>query len=89
VNITNWKRISKGVKEDRFKAIFRIPCKGIVQFFSQARINRIKIEKERIIWPKPNFYEKQVLFHMTVNFGKNMILRRVTFYLWPLTRCFK
>jgi len=58
VNITNWKRISKGVKEDRFKAIFRIPCKGIVQFFSQARINRIKIEKERIIWPKPNFYEK-------------------------------
>src|SRR6056297_274188 len=58
VNITNWSRISKGVKEDRFKAVFRIPNKGIVQFFSQARINRIKLEKNRLVWPKPNFYEK-------------------------------
>jgi len=63
VNITNWKRISKGVKEDRFKAIFRIPCKGIVQFFSQARINRIKIEKERIIWPNQIFMKNSFISH--------------------------
>lgn len=58
INITNWKRISKGVKEDRFKALFRIPVKGIVQFFSQARISRIRVTKESMEWPTPNFFEK-------------------------------
>lgn len=58
VNITNWQRISKGVKEDRFKALFRIPVKGVVQFFSSARIARIKLENGKLKWPKPNFYEK-------------------------------
>lgn len=71
VNITNWKRISKGVKEDRFKAIFRIPVKGVVQFFSQARINKIKIEKDRLSWPKPNFYEKTGFISHTCQFWKN------------------
>lgn len=71
VNITNWKRISKGVKEDRFKAIFRIPVKGMVQFFSQARINRIKIEGDKLIWPKPNFYEKTGFISHDCQFWKS------------------
>jgi len=71
INITNWKRISKGVKEDRFKALFRIPVKGVVQFFSQARINRIRIEKDRLIWPKPNFYEKTGFISHDCQFWKN------------------
>lgn len=70
VNITNWKRISKGVKEDRFKGLFRIPVKGIVQFYSQARINKIKIEKDSISWPTPNFYEKTGFLHHECQFWK-------------------
>lgn len=57
VNITNWQRISKGVKEDRFKGILRIPVKGFIQFFSKKRISQIKIKNGLLQWPKPNFYE--------------------------------
>ena len=81
VNITNWKRISKGVKEDRFKAIFRIPVKGIVQFFSQARINKIKLEGERLIWPKPNFYEKIGFISHGCDFWKSYDEKKSDFLL--------
>lgn len=81
VNITNWKRISKGVKEDRFKAIFRIPAKGFVQFFSHARINRIKIEKDRLIWPKPNFYEHTGYITHTCEFWKDYDVQKSNFLM--------
>lgn len=57
VNITNWRKISKGVKEDRFKAAWRLPVKGIVKFMSQKRITKIEMNKDKLQFPKPNFYE--------------------------------
>lgn len=81
VNITNWRRISKGVKEDRFKALFRIPVKGVIQFFSQARINRIKIEGDRLVWPKPNFYENSGFISHECQFWKNYDEKKSDFLL--------
>lgn len=81
VNITNWQRISKGVKEDRFKALFRIPVKGIVQFYSQARIARIKIEKNRLVWPKPNFYENTGYLAHECQFWKDYDSKKSEFLL--------
>lgn len=71
VNITSWQRISKGVKEDRFKALFRIPVKGVVQFFSSARIARIKLENGKLFWPKPNFYENTGYISHNCQFWKD------------------
>lgn len=81
VNITNWSRISKGVKEDRFKALFRIPAKGVVQFFSHARINNIKLEKNRLVWPTPNFYEKMGFINRECDFWKEYDNKKSEFLL--------
>lgn len=81
VNITNWKRISKGVKEDRFKALFRIPVKGMVQFYSQARINKIHIDRDSITWPTPNFYENTGWIDNDCNFWKEYDAKKSDFLL--------
>jgi len=58
VNITNWRKISQGVKEDRFAGLFRIQTKGILEFYSRKRIAKIKINKDYITFGKCNFYDK-------------------------------
>lgn len=58
VNITNWRKISQGVKEDRFAAIIRIPVKGYVEFYSKSRVAKIEIDKNKVKFPKPNFTER-------------------------------
>jgi len=58
VNVTNLRKINKGVREDRVLALFRIPTKGIVQFYSKKKINQINFKENSLKYPKANFYEK-------------------------------
>jgi len=58
VNITNWRKISQGVKEDRFKVLIQLPQKGFIKFYSPKRIQNIQIKKNSLKWPSPNFYEQ-------------------------------
>lgn len=81
VNITNWQRISKGVKEDRFKAIIKIPVKGFIQFFSKKRISQIQIKNGLLQWPKPNFYENAGFIHHDCDFWKSYATVKSEFLL--------
>lgn len=81
INITNWQKISKGVKEDRFKALFRIPVKGVIQFFSGKKIKGIKLEGGHLIWPKPNFYEKTGKIDKDCQFWKEYDNKKSEFLL--------
>lgn len=58
VCITNWRKISKGVKEDRFKCMFRIPVRGRIEFYSMSKISRIKFLPDKLIFPRPDFSEE-------------------------------
>ncbi len=70
VNITNWRKISGGVKEDRFKCLFRIPSKGFVQFYSQKKISQIETNKTSVDFPKPNFYDRTGYIEKSCKFWK-------------------
>lgn len=58
VNVTNFKKINRGVKEDRVILLLRIPRRGIVEVYSKKRIRKIKLFLDNIQWGYPNFIEQ-------------------------------
>lgn len=58
VHVTNFRRVSKGVKEDRIIFLIKIDKKGIINGYSKSRIRQIKFFDHFIKWPTPNFTER-------------------------------
>lgn len=58
VNVTNLRKINKGIREERLFALIRVPEKGNLSFYSKKKISQIEITPGNISYPKPNFYDK-------------------------------
>lgn len=57
VNVTNLRKINKGIREDRLFAIIRVPQKGSLTFYSKKKISKIEFRPGSITYPKANFYD--------------------------------
>lgn len=79
VNVTNLRKINKGVREDRVMASVKIPTKGIIQFFSKKRMMQIKITDNDIKYPKANYYEKTGWINKECQFWKEYSLTKAQF----------
>jgi hypothetical protein len=58
VNATNFRKVNKGVKEDRIIGLIRIIRKGVIEFYSKKRIRKIKIMEQNIYFGRAAYNEK-------------------------------
>lgn len=58
VCVTNFRKVNKGVKEDRIIGLIKIERKGIISFRSKKKIRKVRINEHHIFWSKPNYTEK-------------------------------
>jgi hypothetical protein len=57
VNATNFRKVNKGVKEERIIGLIRIRRKGKIEFFSKKRIRKIRILENNIFWGRSGYQE--------------------------------
>jgi len=57
VNVTNFRKVNRGVKEDRIIGLIKVIKRGTISFWSKKRIKKIKINNEDIYWARPNYTE--------------------------------
>jgi hypothetical protein len=79
VNSTNFRRISKGVKEDRVSALIKIPTKGYMYFYSKKKVSEIRIMDEYIKFPKHNFYDRSGFIDKSCEFWKDYLMMKSQF----------
>jgi hypothetical protein len=58
VNATNFRKVNKGVKEERIIGLIRIRRKGRLEFYSKKRIRKIRILENNIFWGRPGYQEE-------------------------------
>lgn len=79
VNSTNFRKISKGVKEDRVSALIKIPTKGYMYFYSKKKVSEIRIMDEYIKFPKHNFYDRSGYISKDCEFWKDYLMMKSQF----------
>lgn len=57
VNATNFRKVNKGVKEDRIIGLIRIIRRGVIEFYSKKRIRKIKIMEQNIYFGRAAYNE--------------------------------
>lgn len=71
VNITNFSKIQKNIREDRFLSLLRIQEKGFIEFYSPKRTKQIEVDSNyNIHFPEPNFIEQIGYIDKTSKFWK-------------------
>lgn len=58
VNVTNYKKINKGVIDGRIAGMFKIDKKGHLKFLSKKKVESIRKRNNELVFPKENFSEK-------------------------------
>lgn len=57
VNATNFRKINRGIKDERLIGLIKINKRGVISFFSKKKISQIKITENNIKWSRPNYTE--------------------------------
>jgi hypothetical protein len=57
VNVTNFRKVNRGVKEDRIIGLMRVIKRGTINFYSKKKLKKVKIQSEDIYWSRPNYTE--------------------------------
>lgn len=76
---TNFRKVNKGVKEDRIIGLIRIARRGVIEFYSKKRIRRIKILENTIYWGRPNFVERSGKLKKDSTLWKNYEVKKANF----------
>lgn len=79
VNITNFKKINKGVVDDRLAAMFKIDTKGEIKFFSRKKIEKIRLKNKDLYFPSPNFKERIGYVDKDCQFWRNYEVKKAEF----------
>lgn len=79
VNATNFRKINKGVKEDRIIGLIRLSRKGVIEFQSKKKIRRIKIQENNIYWGRSNFTERTGKLDKNSQYWKDYELKKADF----------
>lgn len=79
VNVTNLRKINKGIREDRLFALVRIPVKANLSFYSKKKISQIEFKPGGISYPKSNFYDKFGKIDPKCKFWKDYQLKKGKF----------
>lgn len=79
VNVTNFRKVNKGVKEDRIIGLIKVIKRGTISFFSKKRVRKIRILENNMIWPRSNFTELIGKLDKTSIYWRNYELRKAEF----------
>jgi len=79
VNVTNFKKVNKGVKEDRIIGLIKIVRRGTLTFYSKKKIRKIRILPDNIIWPRANYTELIGKIDKKSQYWKNYEMRKADF----------
>lgn len=79
VNVTNFKKVNKGVKEDRIILLIRISRRGIIEGYSKKKIRQILIMPDGIKWPRPNFTERVGFIDPACNYWQEYEIKKADF----------
>lgn len=76
---TNFRKVNKGVKEDRIIGLIKIARRGAIGFYSKKRIRKIKILENTIYWGRPNFIERSGKLKKDSTLWKNYEVKKANF----------
>lgn len=59
INMTNFEKINKTIRESRLYSTIRIMKKGVIEYRSKKKTRNLELDSDNnIIWSEPNFIEK-------------------------------
>lgn len=79
VNITNFKRMNKGVTEGRFAGLFGIPKRSVLKFYSRKRADKIRNKAGELVYPSENFIDSTGYIDRDCVFWKEYYLKKTNF----------
>jgi DNA polymerase III delta prime subunit len=81
VNATNFRKVNKGVKEDRIIGLIRIIRKGVIEFYSKKRIRKIRIMEQNIYFGRAAYNENVGRVCKDSDYWKMYEQKKATFLL--------